>query len=288
MHSTPDISLVIATYNKPENLRLVLAAVARQSFSNFEVITADDGSDPQIRQVITESRRRYRIPMVHLWHADLGWRKNTMLNNAIRIARSAYLVFTDGDCLPSRKFLQDHWEERENGRVLFGRRVETSRRWSSELSLKKIESGEFEKLGWREFADALSRNSLRLEDGIRMPHRFVRRILLRTARGMLGSNFSVSRSDLIRINGFDELYRGPGCGEDSDVQYRLSLLGVTGKSLRNLAIQFHIWHPRTEVSDMCLQRFQFVKTTNASRCSDGLEKLMSIREGEQGHAGVLP
>ena len=288
MYSTPDISLVIATYNKPENLRLVLAAVGRQTFSNFEVIAADDGSGPRVRQVITESRKLYRFPIVHLWHPDCGWRKNTMLNNAIRIARSAYLVFIDGDCLPTRRFLQDHWEERQNGRVLFGRRVETSRRWSSELSLQKVQSGEFEKLGWREFADAFSRNALRLEDGIRMPNQLVRRLLLRTTRGMLGSNFSVSRPDLVRINGFDELYRGPGCGEDSDIQYRLSLMGVTGKSLRNLAIQFHIWHPRTEVSEMCLQRFQFVKTTTVARCSDGLEKLIAIRGEEQGQGGVLP
>ena len=44
MSNIPDLSLVIAVYNRAEVLRLVLAAVGRQSFGNFEVIVADDGS----------------------------------------------------------------------------------------------------------------------------------------------------------------------------------------------------------------------------------------------------
>jgi hypothetical protein len=87
---------------------------------------------------------------------------------------------------------------------------------------------------------------------------------------MLGSNFSVAREDLIAINGFDELYDGPGCGEDSDVQFRLALTGVRGKSLRNLAIQYHVWHPRTRVSDACWDRFQMVKRIGRPRCIAGL------------------
>jgi hypothetical protein len=116
----------------------------------------------------------------------------------------------------------------------------------------------------------LTGRSLRVEDGIRMPSRLLRTVLLRNVRGMLGSNFSVAKSDLVAINGFDELYDGPGCGEDSDVQYRLSLIGVTGKSLRNLAILYHIWHSPTNVSDACWDRFEMVKKTSAPRCKEGL------------------
>ena len=270
---TPDLSLIIAVYNKPENLRLVLAGCARQSFSRFEVIVADDGSGPAIRDVIAQARRRYSFPLVHLWHEDRGWRKNTMLNNGIRAARARHLVFIDGDCIPARQFLQDHWMQREHGRVLLGRRVETSKRWSEGLSLNQVESGRFERIGWAELRDGLRGSSLRVEDGIRMPSAIVRRILLRTVEGMLGSNFSVASADLEAVNGFDELYDGPGCGEDSDLQYRLSLIGVTGKSLRNLAIQYHLYHPATMVSDSCWDRFQRVKASGEPRCQHGLRRL---------------
>ncbi len=268
----PGLSLIIAVYNKPEILRLVLAALARQSFTDFEAIIADDGSGPDVTDVIGEAQLRWLFPLVHLWHEDRGWRKNTMLNNAIRVARAEWLVFIDGDCLPSKDFLLDHWREREEKKVLLGRRVETSERWSRGLTLAKVRSGDFERYGPQEWLDGLRGRSLRVEDGIRMPSPLVRRLLLRKVRGMLGSNFSVAKKELVAINGFDELYDGPGCGEDSDVQYRLSLNGITGKSLRNLAVQYHIWHPRTAVSDASWDRFEAVKRTGTAFCAAGLEK----------------
>lgn len=267
------ISLVIAVYNKPENLRLVLAACAQQSFTEFEVIVADDGSGSPIKEVVEEAKRAYHFPINHLWHEDLGWRKNVMLNNSIRASRSDYLVFIDGDCLPSKHFLLDHWNERETGRVLLGRRVETSQRWSTALTPAKVRSGDFERYGINEWVDGLRGRSLRVEDGVRIPSKLLRRLLLRNVRGMLGSNFSAWKSDLVAINGFDELYLGPGCGEDSDVQYRLSLIGVRGKSLRNLAVQYHIWHPLTKVSDACWDRFEEVKRKQEACCNMGLNKL---------------
>jgi glycosyltransferase involved in cell wall biosynthesis len=268
----PKITLIVSVYNKPEVLRLVLAACVRQSFTAFEIIIADDGSGTGVGDVVTEARGVSLLPIIHLWHEDRGWRKNVILNNAIRASRGEHLVFIDGDCLPSRHFLLDHWNEREEHRVLLGRRVETSERWSKELTIRAVQTGEFEKLGGREILDGLTGRSLRVEDGIRMPSRFLRRLLMRTVRGMLGSNFSVAKEDLVAVNGFDELYDGPGCGEDSDLQFRLSLAGVTGKSLRNLAIQYHIWHPRTRVSDACWDRFEMIKLTREPRCLAGLDQ----------------
>ena len=273
MTSPPSLSLVIAVYNKPETLRLVAAALSRQSLTNFEVIVADDGSGPDVADAVAWARARYAYPLTHLWHEDRGWRKNTMLNNAIRAATSDYMVFIDGDCLVSRHFLHDHWQERAHGRVLLGRRVETSRRWSAALTLERVESGAFEHLGWEEIKDGLAGRSLRVEDGLRFRSPLVRKILLRNVRGMLGSNFSAWRKDLLAVNGFDELYDGPGSGEDSDIQYRLALTGITGKPLRNMAIQYHVWHPATRVSDACWDRFEMIKQTTDPRCAIGLEKL---------------
>ena len=55
----PQLSLIVAVYNKPEALRLVLAGCARQSFADFEVIVADDGSTDDICAVIAEAREAY-------------------------------------------------------------------------------------------------------------------------------------------------------------------------------------------------------------------------------------
>ena len=200
MSPSPKLSLVIALYNKPDNVRLVLAACARQLFKDFEVIIADDGSGPSVKEVVNEAQRLYSFPIIHLWHEDKGWQKNVMLNNAIRASNTGYLVFIDGDCLPSKHFLLDHWNEREENKVLLGRRVETSERWSNALTLEKIQTGGFEHYGLKEWMDSLRGDSLRVEDGLRMPSRILRTVLLRNVRGMLGSNFSVAKKHLEAIN----------------------------------------------------------------------------------------
>jgi glycosyltransferase involved in cell wall biosynthesis len=271
--TVPKLSLIVAVYNKPDVLRLVLAACERQSFTDFEVILADDGSGPAVKSLVQELTPQVSFPLVHLWHEDRGWRKNIMLNNAIRASSADHVVFIDGDCIPSRYFLLDHWNEREEGKVLLGRRVETSERWSKGLTVEKIRSGEFERLGWQELMDGLKGKSLRVEDGVRITSALLRKILLRNVRGILGSNFSVAKKHLVAINGFDELYDGPGCGEDSDIQYRLSLIGVTGKSLRNLAVQYHVYHARMPVSNPSWVRFEMVKKSGQASCRIGLERL---------------
>jgi len=273
MVGPPKLSLIIAVYNKPENLRFLLAACQRQSFTEFEAIVADDGSGLGVKEAVTGAQQLYTYPIVHLWHEDRGWRKNTMLNNGIRAARGKQIVFIDGDCVPSKHFLLDHWKESEPKKVLLGRRVETSKRWSEAMTIEKVRSGEFEHLGRLELIDGLRGDSLRVEDGIRIQSPLFRKLLLRKVRGMLGSNFSAAKKDLEAVNGFDELYDGPGCGEDSDIQFRLSLIGVTGKSLRNLAILYHIWHPPIGVSDPSWDRFEAVKKTREPRCRVGLTKL---------------
>jgi glycosyltransferase involved in cell wall biosynthesis len=265
-------TLVVAVYNRPAYLRMIFAACARQTFTDFEIIIADDGSGPDIARVIEEARSAYALETRHLWHEDRGWRKNAMLNNAIRDARSEYLVFTDGDCLPHREFLADHMAERGDGRYLCGRRVESSAEWTRALTLEDVTSGRFERIGPRMLWDGLTGRARRVEDGLRFESPRLRNILHGAGRGMLGSNFSVHRDALVAINGFDEEYDGPGCGEDSDVELRLGLLGLRPHSLRHRAIQFHLHHPRTDVPQRCLDRFAALRRSPRLRCSQGLER----------------
>lgn len=273
MNDTPDLSLIISVYNRPEVVRLVLAALSRQSFRNFEVVIADDGSGPAIRDVVEEFGTMYGLTTVHIWQEDDGWRKNRILNAAVRASNTPYLVFIDGDCLPARDFLYDHWSEREERRVLLGRRVEMSERWSKSLTMEKVLSGKFEHIGVAELMDGLKGRALRLEDGIRIKSKFLRSLSPRKADKILGSNFSIHKKDLVAINGFDEVYEGPGHGEDSDIQYRLSLTGVTGKSIRNLAVEYHVYHPRTMPSEKSLRRFEEVIKSTDPVCKAGLEHL---------------
>ncbi len=44
----PGLSLIISFYNKLDNLRLILASLQLQTFSDFEVMIADDGSMAEV------------------------------------------------------------------------------------------------------------------------------------------------------------------------------------------------------------------------------------------------
>jgi glycosyltransferase involved in cell wall biosynthesis len=268
----PQLTLIVAVYNNAKALHYIFAALKRQSFLSFEVIIADDGSGKEIADVVNQAKGTLPFRIKHLWHADKGWRKNTMLNDAIRESLSEYLVFIDGDCLPSRHFLLDHFTYREQAKVLLGKRVEHGSRWAASLSLAKIESGKFERYLPADLIDAALGKSVRLEHGVRITNSVVQKMIGKST-GILGSNFSTFKEHLIAVNGFDESYDGPGFGEDTDIFFRLNLIGVTGKSLRNLAIQYHLWHPLTKVPDRNRLRFEEMMKRSDPRCRNGLRKL---------------
>jgi cellulose synthase/poly-beta-1,6-N-acetylglucosamine synthase-like glycosyltransferase len=196
-----------------------------------------------------------------------------MLNKAILASRAGYLVFIDGDCLPHKDFLRDHAEGRRKGVLLSGRRVNWSKEISDGITLGAIESGAFEKLSLRILADGLQARSANLEDGIRIGNPFLRGMLHRNRPRILGCNFSVEKDLLERINGFNEDYRSPGLGEDSDLAFRLQLIGVKLFTLRYLAILYHLYHPRTVVGEENHRLYDRVVATAKPLCLNGLRKL---------------
>jgi cellulose synthase/poly-beta-1,6-N-acetylglucosamine synthase-like glycosyltransferase len=270
MQQSPDITLVISVYNKPRELDFVLAACSRQSWKDFEVIIADDGSDARIAGLVEKVRHGLPYSLTHVWHEDKGWRKNRILNEALRHARGSYMVFIDGDCLPHHRFLEDHARGRGDGVVLCGRRAEMSARWTSALTEDAVRSGRFERIGPREFLESWRGSAARVEEALRFESRWIRRILHSTARGILGSNFSVAREHMLAINGFDEEYDGPGFGEDTDIQFRLALLGLRFVSLRYSAIQYHMHHPLTSIPRRSIELYEQKRSAPRLRCRYGL------------------
>lgn len=268
----PTVTLIIAVYNNARALQFIFSALARQSFPLFEVIVADDGSGRALAEVVNRAKRTMPYRIRHLWHADKGWRKNTMLNYAVLESVTEYLIFFDGDCIPGEHFVEDHFQNRERGTILLGRRVEHGKRWADSLTNEMIVSGEYERYRLADLSDAVTGRSVRLEHGVRVTNSFLRSFTEKST-GMLGSNFSTFKEHLTAVNGFDETYDGPGFGEDTDIFYRLNKIGVRGKSIRNLAIQYHLWHPLTKVPERNRLRFEASMGRTDPRCANGLEKL---------------
>jgi glycosyltransferase involved in cell wall biosynthesis len=93
---TPAVSIVLATFNRLELLRSSVDSVLSQTFGDWELIIADDGSDEPTKRYLAalESPGRVRV----LW-LDHSGRPSIARNAALREARGEYIAFQDSDDL---------------------------------------------------------------------------------------------------------------------------------------------------------------------------------------------
>lgn len=236
-------SLLVSFYNKLEYLKLVLASLEMQTMKDFEIIICDDGSRPEIKQELHRWMDHLNLNIQHIWHPDRGWTKNEILNWGIHYSQSDYLIFIDGDCVLHPEFIHEHFENREKKVALSGRRLDLSPGITSMLDTQKIKEGFLQKNLWWIIPRISWRKDNNGVKAIYLKPGWLRSLLNRKSRGLVGCNFSVHKWDMLAINGFDTRYAGPGTGEDSDVQYRLELDGVTIQPFTHAAIQYHLYHP---------------------------------------------
>ena len=265
-------SVIIAIYNKFDYLRLVLAGFERQSEPDFEVILADDGSNEETVSKIREISSELPFRIKHLWQEDKGFRKNRMLNRAITSASGEYIIFVDGDCVPHSGFVAEHLKYAEENVSLTGRRVNLSEKFTSKLTPDNVRDGFLEKNTVSLIADGIAGKSFDVEKGFYTKSEFLRGKLNSKKRGLLGCNFSATKKDLLKVNGFDERYEAPSVGEDSDIQYRFELSGINIKSLNNIAVQYHLYHklqPRPQIN---LDLFEKVKESQLFYTPFGINK----------------
>jgi glycosyltransferase involved in cell wall biosynthesis len=239
------VSVIISFYNKIDLLKLIFAALEIQTYRNFEVIIADDGSKPEVVDEIMHIRSNYFFPVKHVWHEDKGWQKDIILNKAVMATESDYLIFIDGDCIPEKHLIQEHIENRAVNQIVSGRRVMLTEKISNKLSVQKVQNGylNFAVAFPLFFETVFGGKHTYMENMLRIRNKFLRRLFLKDRRRyLLGCNYSVWKSDVLKVNGFDERFVYPGMGEDTDFEGRLSRIGVFPVSKKHLVTIFHFYH----------------------------------------------
>jgi hypothetical protein len=266
-------SLFVSTYEMPRHLELVCAGLARQSHLDFEVLFCDDGSGAETAQIIREFIKKSPVPAKHVWQEHQGFRKCKILNRALQQAQGQVMVFLDGDCIPHHDYIRDHLEQQEPGHYLAGRRVELGEKFSQSLSVQFVSQGGFDSPSPQLLWSVLHGDSEYFNRSIRVPWHPIRKLLkMDRIVDLKGCNYSVAKSDLETINGFDEEYEGYG-REDTDVELRLINLGLKIKSLKGLALQYHVWHPRREFTPRNDSRLADLKIGGRTSCLKGLKNL---------------
>ena len=265
-------SLIISVYDNTTFLKAVLDSLARQTERNFEIVISEDAEHDSMRDFVASYGfvNDYR----HITRPDTGWRKNAALNNAIRHAQSDWLIFIDGDCVLHPRFVEFHTALADERYILAGKRVKLDDALSRRLLADPSEAGAGMQ---RRLLSRLiaPRGCEFVEDGLffdpKGPLGFIPAI--RKVRNLIGSNMSFSRRAIEAINGFDEDYILPAFGEDRDLTWRFEALGYKHRSVRNLAVQYHLKH--RENWSQQEENFAIWREKSARgeyRCKNGLVK----------------
>ncbi len=234
-------SVLITTYNRPDTLNKVLEALCRQTQPADEIIVADDGSGPETLDMIRRFEKDCGRAIRHVRQEDRGFRAAKIRNKAVNKSTGEYIILLDGDCIPSKHFVQDHLALAERKTFLQGKRI---------LVEKEISGG---------FTVADMKNTLKLirralSGKLSNSHHLIRLpcfpALHNTSQsGIRSCNMSFFREDLFAVNGFNEDFTGWG-REDSELAVRFYRYGLKRKSHPFMAICFHLWHEQNSIENL--------------------------------------
>ncbi len=272
MMSDPvSVSVIVTTYRDPDSLRMVLRALERQQRLPDEVLVADDGSPyRETATMLQEIASTLPYSLLHVWQPDEGFRAARSRNNAIFQARGRFLAFLDQDTLPHPCWLASHHNAVSSLQVGLGHVLELS-----DVDDQRLTDGAgdpYVSASWHSCAEwrllrALHRKFLF--------YAWLRRWGLAPAHKpkLRSCNFSVHRSALETVNGFDERYQGWG-QEDDDLGRRLYRAGMRPVVLLLQAPVSHRPHPSRRAAawrdgpNLRLYR----RPLRSARCEAGLNR----------------
>lgn len=268
-------SVIISVYRNTKSLKMVLDSLKEQTEKDFEIIITEDACGDGMRQFIESYD--FANPHTHLTQDDSGWRKNLALNRAIVAAQADWIIMVDGDCILHPRFVEFHLRNASPDVVLGGKRVKLGE-WSA--------ADDFDPTCLRNINKTMVLETLHLkqrrgdsfcEEGIfidpdSFPWGFIPRI--RKMHELKGCNMSFSKEAIMKINGFDMDYTKPAVGEDIDLGWRFKAAGYKLKSLRNMAVQYHIWH-KTNWTDQSenLAKLEAKKAQGNYVCLNGIAQI---------------
>ena len=236
------ITVIVSTYNRPDALALVLAAMAKQTDCMFELIVADDGSTATTADLVTKfAEKNPRLNVIHVWQPDDGFRLAAIRNKAIMAAHGDYLIFIDGDCVPQRDLIQRHRALAQIGVMVTGSRILLDQYFTEKVISEGIDLTAQRALFWMQQWSGKHINKM-LPLFVKLPAALNLRVKNAFSwKGIKGCNMAAWRQDIHTVGGFDEAFTGWG-HEDADFVVRLSNAGVKRKLGFCATEVFHLWH----------------------------------------------
>lgn len=102
----PFITVVIPVRNEAANLPALLDDLNQQTYTNFEVIIADDASTDSTLTIAQNYPARFRLTALPLTDARVASPKKRAITASIAVATGTLIVTTDGDCRVGPRWLE--------------------------------------------------------------------------------------------------------------------------------------------------------------------------------------
>ena len=102
--TTPFVSIIVPTYNRPAQLAVCLQACARLDYPRdcFEVIVVDDRGTAPLDDIVARFYSELSIKLLKQNNSGPGAARNKGASEA----RGKFLAFTDDDCSPAPNWLR--------------------------------------------------------------------------------------------------------------------------------------------------------------------------------------
>ena len=236
------ISIILTTYNSETWLEKVLWGYTMQSYNDFELIIADDGSTNETKNLIEKFKSEFKNPIIHVWQKDEGFQKTKILNKAIIKASCEYILFSDGDCIPRNDFVATHLKHKIKGSFLSGGYFKLNDFVSNSISEIDIKNQSCFKSKWL-IENGLKWNFKLIKLTKNIFFAYFMNWITPTKKTFNGHNTSCFKEDLIAVNGFNEDMKYGGL--DREIGERLFHNNIRGKQIRYSAICLHLNHNRS-------------------------------------------
>ncbi|MBK7307258.1 MAG: glycosyltransferase family 2 protein [Chitinophagaceae bacterium] len=95
METAPKISIIMPTYNRAHLIGETVDSIRNQTFTNWELLIMDDGSDDNTEKIIEQ----YNDDRIQFYKGGRTGAVSKLKNTAIKIARGELIAFIDSDDL---------------------------------------------------------------------------------------------------------------------------------------------------------------------------------------------